>query len=196
MPTYIYNGAVVHRQTGRHAAESRTRPWLRRTKDGRYVKAFLFWGGRDVRVITEMLDEAGVEHDLDSDAYRELRKTFTVRGAGAFQRHDRQARRVADGRGSLPSRASQRVCSGRASDIPKRTSTIRIFRRAAPSSRSIIPSSAAISVYPVSVATDGKDRVTGFTTGAPRLGQHTREVLAQIGLTATEIEALAAHNTI
>jgi len=27
MPTYIYNGAVVHRQTGRHAAESRTRPW-------------------------------------------------------------------------------------------------------------------------------------------------------------------------
>ncbi|HXD90100.1 MAG TPA: CoA transferase, partial [Candidatus Binataceae bacterium] len=32
MPTWIYNQALVHRQTGRHAAESRSRPWLRRTK--------------------------------------------------------------------------------------------------------------------------------------------------------------------
>src|SRR5262249_37268671 len=74
LPTYIYNTAVVRRQTGRHAAEGRTRPWLRRTKDGRYVKAFLFWGKRELRVITEMLNEAGIEHDLDSEAYRELNK--------------------------------------------------------------------------------------------------------------------------
>ena len=64
----------MRRQTGRHAAEGRTRPWLRRTKDGRYVKAFLFWGGRDVRVITEMLNEAGIEHDLESESYRELHR--------------------------------------------------------------------------------------------------------------------------
>jgi crotonobetainyl-CoA:carnitine CoA-transferase CaiB-like acyl-CoA transferase len=72
MPTYIYNAAVVQRQTGRHAGTGHTPPWLRRTKEGRYVKAFLFWGKRDVRVITEMLNEAGIPHDLESAAYREL----------------------------------------------------------------------------------------------------------------------------
>ena len=38
--------------------------------------------------------------------------------------------------------------------------------------------------------------MTAFTTGAPRLGQHTREVLTQAGLTAAELEALAAHHAI
>ena len=74
MPYYIYSQKVVQRQTGRHAGEVRTLPWLRRTKDGRYVKAFMFWGKREVRVIGEMLNEIGIEHDLASESYRELAK--------------------------------------------------------------------------------------------------------------------------
>ena len=59
MPTYIYAKAIVNRQTGRHAAETHTRPWLRRTKDGRYVKAFLFWSGHERRVIAADADRGG-----------------------------------------------------------------------------------------------------------------------------------------
>ena len=81
LPSYIYNEKVVQRQTGRHAGVGRTPPWLRRTKDGRYVKAFLFWGDRDVRIITEMLNEAGIEHDLESDCLPRISRAFTLRGA-------------------------------------------------------------------------------------------------------------------
>ena len=125
MPTYIYNGAIVHRQTGRHAAESRTRPWLRRTKDGRYVKAFLFWGGRDFRVITEMLNEAGVEHDLESEEYRELRKTSPSQAQAHFSDVDRPAGGVDDGGGSFSSRAGQGLAVG------ERSISRRKYRRSA-----------------------------------------------------------------
>jgi crotonobetainyl-CoA:carnitine CoA-transferase CaiB-like acyl-CoA transferase len=45
---------------------------------------------------------------------------------------------------------------------------------------------------PVSVATDGSEPLTGFECGAPRLGEHTREVLTQLGMSEAEIEQLAA----
>ena len=54
MPSYVYNHTIVQRQTGRHAAEHVTRPWLRRTSDGRYVKAFMFWSRHEARVIGEI----------------------------------------------------------------------------------------------------------------------------------------------
>jgi crotonobetainyl-CoA:carnitine CoA-transferase CaiB-like acyl-CoA transferase len=50
--------------------------------------------------------------------------------------------------------------------------------------------------YPVSVATDGRDRVTAFAHGAPRLGEHTREVLTQAGLSPETIAELAAAEAI
>jgi crotonobetainyl-CoA:carnitine CoA-transferase CaiB-like acyl-CoA transferase len=50
--------------------------------------------------------------------------------------------------------------------------------------------------YPVSVATDGKQRVTAFDRGAPHLGEHTREVLSQVGFSNVEISTLAAEGAI
>jgi len=50
--------------------------------------------------------------------------------------------------------------------------------------------------YPVSVATDGRDRVTAFDREAPHLGEHTREVLSQVGFSDTEIRAPAAEGAI
>ena len=49
---------------------------------------------------------------------------------------------------------------------------------------------------PVSVGTDGRDRVTAFDRGAPRLGEHTREVLAAAGLSNAEIDRLASAEAI
>ena len=32
----------------------------------------MFWSNHEVRIIAGMLNEAGIEHDLDSDAYRDI----------------------------------------------------------------------------------------------------------------------------
>ncbi|NOT55025.1 MAG: hypothetical protein HOP18_10500, partial [Deltaproteobacteria bacterium] len=47
-------------------------------------------------------------------------------------------------------------------------------------------------LYPVSAGTDGKDRVTAFHRGAPRLGEHTRDVLAWAEFSSAEVSALVA----
>ena len=50
--------------------------------------------------------------------------------------------------------------------------------------------------YPVSVATDGRQRVTAFERGAPHLGEHTQEVLSQVGYSDADISALTAAGAI
>jgi crotonobetainyl-CoA:carnitine CoA-transferase CaiB-like acyl-CoA transferase len=50
--------------------------------------------------------------------------------------------------------------------------------------------------YPVSLATDGSQPLTAFESGAPRLGEHTREVLTQLGISDAEIQLLAGAGAI
>lgn len=195
MPTYIYNGAVVQRQTGRHAAEGRSRPWLRRTKDGRYVKAFLFWSGRDVRVIIEMLNEAGVEHDLESDAYRQLRKTSPSEAQSHFS--EMIDKLVA----SLTAeeafhRAQAKGLLWASVRYPEENIDDPHFQARGTFQPINHPELGRALNYPVSVATDGKDRATAFASGAPRLGEHTREVLTRAGFSDAEIRELAARNVV
>jgi crotonobetainyl-CoA:carnitine CoA-transferase CaiB-like acyl-CoA transferase len=195
MPTWIYNQALVHRQTGRHAAEGRSRPWLRRTKDGRYVKAFMFWGGRERRVIGEMLTEAGIEHDLNSDEYRALvERSPSEAGAHFSAMIDRLCAALtaeeifhrAQAKGLLW--ASVRYPEENLEDPHfQARGTFQSFDHAE-IGRSLY--------YPVSVGTDGRDRLTGFDRGAPRLGEHTEEVLSQVGLSPHEIAELAAAGAI
>ncbi|HJY83943.1 MAG TPA: CoA transferase [Candidatus Binatia bacterium] len=195
MPTYIYNTAVVQRQTGRHAGIGRTPPWLRRTKDGRYVKAFMFWGKRDVRVITEMLNEAGIEHDLESAAYRELAEQSSAKA----QVH-------------LSAMIDKLVASLTAEEVFHRAQAKGLLWASVrfPEENLADPHFQARGTfqqiphaaigrelsYPVSVATDGKQRVTAFDRGAPRLGEHTQEVLSQLGVSDAELSALAAAGAI
>ena len=195
MPTYIYNGATVHRQTGRHAAESRTRPWLRRTRDGRYVKAFLFWGGRDFRVITEMLNEAGIEHDLESEEYRELRKSSPSQAQAHFS--DTIDRLVASMTAEeVFHRAQAKGLLWASVRYPEENIDDPHFQARGTFQPINHPELGRDLNYPVSVATDGKDRATAFTRGAPRLGEHTREVLSQAGLSDAEINELTLQEVI
>ena len=195
LPSYIYNERVVGRQTGRHAGLAKTPPWLRRTKDGRYVKAFLFWGGRDVRVITEMLNEAGIEHNLDSDAYRELSERSPSEAHKNFSGlidtlvASMTAEEVfhrAQAKGLLW--ASVRFPEENIDDPHYQArGTFKTIHR---------PGLDHDLAYPVSVATDGKQRVTTFQFGAPHLGEHTQEVLGQAGYNEAEINALTAEGSI
>jgi crotonobetainyl-CoA:carnitine CoA-transferase CaiB-like acyl-CoA transferase len=195
MPSYIYNGTVVRRQTGRHAAESRTRPWLRKTKDGRYVKAFMFWGGRERRVIAEMLDEAGIEHNLGSDTYRDLAE-----------------RSPSEAHSYLNAMIDKLVASMTAEEVFHRAQAKGLLWASVryPEENLEDPHFKARGTfqpfdhaeigrelyYPVSVATDGRNRMTAFDRGAPRLGEHTREVLSQVGLSGADLDALAADGVI
>jgi crotonobetainyl-CoA:carnitine CoA-transferase CaiB-like acyl-CoA transferase len=195
MPTYIYNGAVVHRQTGRHAAESRTRPWLRRTKDGRFIKAFLFWSGRDARVIIEMLNEAGIGHDLESDEYRELRKSSPSQAQGHFS--DVIDKLVASMTAEeVFHRAQAKGLLWASVRYPEENINDPHFQARGTFQAVNHPELGRDLEYPVSVATDGKDRATAFTRGAPRLGEHNREVLASAGFTDAEIRQLTTQKVI
>ncbi len=195
MPSYIYNAAVVQRQTGRHAAEGRTRPWLRRTKDGRYVKAFMFWGKRDLRVITEMLNEAGIAHDLESEAYRELAERSPSEAQTHFSAMIDKlvASLTAE---EVFHRAQAKGLLWASVRYPEENIDDPHFQARGTFQLINQPEIGRALSYPVSVATDGRQRVTAFDRGAPHLGEHTREVLSQVGFSDAEISALAAEGAI
>ncbi len=195
MPTWIYSKALVHRQTGRHAAEGRSRPWLRRTKDERYIKAFMFWGGKERRVVAEMMTEAGIEHDLNSDAYRELaEKSPSQAGAHFSAMIDRLcANMTAD---EIFHRAQAKGLLWASVRYPEENLDDPHFQARGTFQAIDHPEIGRALHYPVSVGTDGDNRVTAFDRGAPRLGEHTKEVLAAAGFSSAEIEALTAAKVI
>jgi len=195
IPSYIYNQAIVQRQTGRHAAEHPTRPWLRRTKDGRYVKAFMFWSRHEARVIGEMLSEVGIEHDLDSNTYREL----CERSPSAGHSHlnglvDKLAASMTAE--DLFHRAQAKGLLWASVREPEKNITDPHFQ-ARGTFQSIEDLAAGRPLYyPVSLATGGSMPLTAFERGAPRLGEHTREVLDQLGITEAELKLLASQGAI
>ncbi|HUN60308.1 MAG TPA: CaiB/BaiF CoA-transferase family protein [Candidatus Binataceae bacterium] len=190
MPTYIYAKAIVNRQTGRHAAETRTRPWLRRTKDGRYVKAFLFWSGHERRTIATMLTEAGVEHDLDSEAYRELVKNAPSEAARHFNAMvDKLAASLTAE--ELYHRAQAKGLLWASVRYPEENLGDPHFQARGSFAPINHPELGRDLYYPVSVATDGRDRAINIAGRAPQLGEHTREVLRRAGYTDQEIAALS-----
>jgi crotonobetainyl-CoA:carnitine CoA-transferase CaiB-like acyl-CoA transferase len=195
MPSYIYNQAIVQRQTGRHAAEHPTRPWLRRTNDARYVKAFMFWSRHEARVIGEMLDEAGIEHDLNSDAYREL----CERSPSAGHSHlnglvDRLAARMtAD---ELFHRAQAKGLLWASVRAPEENIADPHFQARGTFQSIDDPVTGQQLLYPVSLATDGDKPLTAFERGAPLLGEHTNEVLSMLGINEDEMNLLASRGAI
>lgn len=195
IPSYIYNELVVQRQTGRHAGVGRSLPWLRRTKDGRYVKAFMFWSGREVRVIGEMLDDIGVAHDLKSDAYRALAKESPAEA----QRHFSAA--IDTFVASLTAeevfhRAQAKGLLWASVRYPEENIADPHFQARGTFQPMPHPTLGRDLSYPVSVATDGKNNVTAFRRGAPRLGEHTSEVLSQAGYSEADLKTLATQGVV
>lgn len=195
MPSYIYNQAIVQRQTGRHAAEHPTRPWLRHTNDGRYVKAFMFWSRHEAKVIGAMLNEAGIEHDLDSDAYRELCEHSPSAGHAHLNGLvDRLAASMtAD---ELFHRAQAKGLLWASVRAPEENIGDSHFQARGSFQQIGDPVRGRPLLYPVSLATDGNKPLTAFKRGAPRLGEHTREVLSRLGIGEAEMNLLARRGAI
>jgi crotonobetainyl-CoA:carnitine CoA-transferase CaiB-like acyl-CoA transferase len=151
----------------------------------------MFWSGRERRVIAEMMTEAGIEHDLDSAEYRELAERSPSDAGRHFSGMiDKMcAALTAD---EIFHRAQAKGLLWASVRYPEENLDDPHFQARGTFQPIAHPELGRSLEYPVSVATDGHDRVTAFDRGAPRLGEHTQEVLSQAGLSSQEIVDLAA----
>ena len=176
IPSYVYAGQVVMRQTARHAAPSVTHARLSTSADGVFMLANLSPFERELRALAELADQVGIVHVLGTPEFVELEKEDRV--AAAIYRNDLLGEVVA----SLP-----------ANEIFKRAQALGLawspIRRpednlddphfAARQSFATIhhPELGRDLRYPGTVASDGHAPHFSYTRRAPRLGEHTEEVL-------------------
>lgn len=186
IPTYIYNGQAVLRQTARHAMPAITQMRLSVTADNIYMLASISPFEREERALIELLNQVGIEHVLGTPEYAELEKQD--RRAALTYRNDLVEQVVA----SLP-----------ASELFKRAQALGLawspIRR--PEENLDDPHFAARGTfakihhpelgrdlrYPGTVAIDGQEPHMQYNRRAPRLGEHTDEVLRWAGLDPSEI---------
>jgi crotonobetainyl-CoA:carnitine CoA-transferase CaiB-like acyl-CoA transferase len=195
MPSYIYAGSTVKRQTARHAAGSVSPPWLRRAADGIHVNAILAPTEREFRAFVRLLDECNIAHEFNSEAFADA----SVRGKRESQKAIYAAldRLVA----SMPAeevfrRAQARGLAWAPVRLPEENLSDPHFQSRATFAAIYHPELGRELLYPASVATDGTNPHFGYHRRAPHLGEHTDEVLAGVGFDAGEIAALHAANVV
>lgn len=191
MPSYIYAGVVVRRQTARHASATISPPWLRRAADGVYVNAIVAPTDREFRAFVRLLDECGIAHNLDSESFADAsRRARRERQREIFATLDRLvASRPAE---EIFRRAQALGLAWAPVRRPEENLDDEHFRRRGSFAAINHPELGRELLYPASVATNGERPHFGYNRRAPRLGEHTDEVLGRAGYTAAEIAALRA----
>jgi crotonobetainyl-CoA:carnitine CoA-transferase CaiB-like acyl-CoA transferase len=181
IPTYIYGGQVVKRQTARHAATSITHARLSKSSDGVFMLASLSPFEREMRALAELATEVGIPHVLGTPEFAELEKADHV--AAAIYRQDLLEQLVE----SLPAdelfhRAQAQGLAW--SPIRRPEENLDDPHFAARHSFATIqhPELGRDLRYPGTVASDGEAPHFSYTRRAPRLGEHTEEVLQRAGL--------------
>jgi crotonobetainyl-CoA:carnitine CoA-transferase CaiB-like acyl-CoA transferase len=191
IPTYIYNGQAVLRQTARHAFPHITQFRLSKSRDDVYMLASLSPFEREARAFAELADQVGMEHVLNTPEYRQLEKDDS-RAAYTY-RNDLIEQLVA----RLP---AQEVFE-RAQALGLAWSPIRRpednladshFNARHTFARIHHPELDRDLLYPGTVASDGEQPHMNYTRRAPELGEHTKEVLDWSGCDRQEIENLRA----
>jgi len=189
IPTYVYNGQVVLRQTARHAFPHVTQFRLSKSCDDVLMLASLSPFEREARAFAQLADQVGIEHVLNTPEYKQLEKEDS-RAAYTY-RNDLIEQLVA----RLP---AQEVFE-RAQAVGLAWSPIRRpednlrdphFNARHSFARIYHPELGRDLLYPGTVATDGEQPHMNYTRRAPALGEHTRQVLQWSGYSADEVEAL------
>ena len=195
IPTYVYTGEVVKRQTARHAATVITHARLSESADNVLMLANLSPFERELRALGELADQVGIQHVLGTPEFKQLEKDDRV--AAAIYRNDLLMEVVA----SLPAdEIFQRAQSvGLAwSPIRRPEKNLDDPHFAARGSFATInhPELGRDLRYPGTVASDGTAPHFSYSRRAPRLGEHTEEVLARIGFDREDIAILRSKNLI
>jgi crotonobetainyl-CoA:carnitine CoA-transferase CaiB-like acyl-CoA transferase len=189
IPTYIYNGETVLRQTARHAMPAVTQMRLSTSADGVYMLASLSPFEREERAFVELADQVGIEHVLRTPEYAELEKQD--RRAALTYRNDLIEQVVA-------SRPAQEILE-RAQAVglawapirrPEENLEDRHFAARGTFAEIHHPELGRDLRYPGTVATDGDAPHMHYSRRAPRLGEHTDSVLEWAGCSHDEIAAL------
>jgi crotonobetainyl-CoA:carnitine CoA-transferase CaiB-like acyl-CoA transferase len=180
IPTYVYSGLVVKRQTARHAAPSITHARLSKSADGIFMLASLSPFEREQRALAELADAVGIAHVLGTPEFAQLEKEDHV--AAAIYRQDLLEQLVE----SLPAdelfhRAQKLGLAWSPIRRPEQNLDDPHFA-ARHSFATIHHEDLGRDLkYPGTVASDGNAPHFSYTRRAPRLGEHTAEVLARIG---------------
>jgi crotonobetainyl-CoA:carnitine CoA-transferase CaiB-like acyl-CoA transferase len=181
IPTYIYNGLVVKRQTARHAAIDVTLFRLSHSQDGVDVLAIVSPFEREEIAFTQLADQSGITHVLGTPEYAQLEKDD--RRAAFTYRNDLIEQVVA----SMPAeevfhRAQPLGLAW--SPIRRPEDNLANEHFAARGSFTTIshPEIGRDLSYPQTVATDGHQPHMRYARRAPHLGEHNTEILAALGL--------------
>jgi crotonobetainyl-CoA:carnitine CoA-transferase CaiB-like acyl-CoA transferase len=190
IPTYVYAGQVVKRQTARHAAPNITHARLSTSADGVFMFANLSPFEREQRALAQLADQVGIGHVLGTPEFAQLEKED--RTAAAIYRNDLLGEVVA----SLPANEifTRAQALGLAwSPIRRPEDNLDDPHLQARGSFAAInhPELGRNLRYPGTVASDGRAPHFSYTRRAPRLGEHTSEVLTRAGLSDAQIAALA-----
>lgn len=176
IPSYVYAGQTVMRQTARHAAPSVTHMRLSKSADGVFMLASLSPFEREMRALAELADQVGLVHVLGTPEFAELEKEDRV--AAAIYRNDLLEQLVE----SLPAdelfhRAQSHGLAW--SPIRRPEANLDDPHFTARKSFATIhhPELNRNLRYPGTVASDGENPHFSYTRRAPRLGEHTEEVL-------------------
>jgi crotonobetainyl-CoA:carnitine CoA-transferase CaiB-like acyl-CoA transferase len=189
MPTYIYNGETVLRQTARHAAPAVTQIRLSTSADNVYMLASLSPFEREERAFVELADQVGIEHVLRTPEYAQLEKED--RRAAFTYRNDLIGQVVASRPANEIFERAQAL--GLAwSPIRRPEDNLQDPHFAARGSFAEIdhPELGRRLRYPGTVATDGRSPHMHFHRRAPRLGEHTDSMLESFGFTTDEIASM------
>jgi crotonobetainyl-CoA:carnitine CoA-transferase CaiB-like acyl-CoA transferase len=191
IPTYLYNGETVLRQTARHAMPAITQMRLSTSADNVYMLASLSPFEREERAFVALADQTGIEHVLKTPEYAELEKQD--RRAALTYRNDLIEQVVA----SLP--AAEVFARAQAvglawSPIRRPEENLADDHFAARGTFAEIdhPELNRHLRYPGTVATDGQTPHMYYSRRAPRLGEHTDQVLEWAGFRPEEIASLRA----
>ncbi len=195
IPTYVYSGEVVKRQTARHAATGITRARLSKSADGVFMLASLSPFEREMRALAELANQVGIPHVLGTPEFAQLERDDRV--AAAIYRQDLLEQVVE----SLPANElfHRAQAVGLAwSPIRRPEDNLDDPHFAARGSFAAIrhPELGRDLRYPGTVASDGSAPHFCYTRRAPRLGEHTDEVLGRAGLDRARISALRGSGVI
>jgi len=181
IPTYIYSGQLVMRQTARHAATIITHARLTQSADGVFMLACLSPFEREQRALAQLADQMGITHVLSTPEFV-LEKDDA--GAAALYRNDVLVQ-IIEGL-SADELFSRAQALGLAwSPIRRPEENLDDPHFAARGSFATVhhPELGREIRYPGTVANNGQTPHFSYTRRAPRLGEHTNEILRRAGLT-------------
>jgi crotonobetainyl-CoA:carnitine CoA-transferase CaiB-like acyl-CoA transferase len=189
IPTYVYNGQVVMRQTARHAFPQITQFRLSKSLDDIYMLASLSPFEREARAFADLADQVGIEHVLNTPEYKQLEKDDSR--AALTYRNDLIEQLVAQ----LPAQeAFERAQAvGLAwSPIRRPEDNLSDPHFTARHTFAAInhPELGRDLLYPGTVAGGGDQPHMVYTRRAPALGEHTAQILEWSGCDPEEIEGL------